>query len=70
MVLTQMSSADTVFGAQKLRGDLGIDSLKMVELILALEEEFGFEIDESDLDPSRFLLVSDLYKLMTKYVGK
>lgn len=28
--------------------DLGADSLDMVELILAIEEEYGFEVSEDD----------------------
>lgn len=28
--------------------DLGADSLDMVELILAIEEEYGFEVSEED----------------------
>lgn len=30
--------------------DLGADSLDMVELIMAMEEEFGFELPEEDAD--------------------
>lgn len=30
--------------------DLGTDSLDMVELVMAVEEEFGFEIPDEDTD--------------------
>lgn len=54
----------------KLKDDLGFDSLKLVELIIGLEEEFNIQIDESDLDPSQLVTVDDLYKLLKKYVSQ
>lgn len=40
--------------------DLGADSLDRVELIMAFEEEFGFEV--SDSEAARWLLVRDAVK--------
>jgi len=37
-----------------LEDDLGIDSVAMVELIGAIEAEFGFEFDDTDLRTSAF----------------
>lgn len=50
-----------------LKGDLGLDSLKMVELIVALEDEFNIEFDESDLDPKALETVGSIYALANKY---
>ena len=50
-----------------LRNELGIDSLKMVELIIALEDAFDVKLDEADLDPANFEVVDDLYRRMEKY---
>jgi acyl carrier protein len=36
--------------AARLRDDLGVDSLDLVEFVMAIEEEFGVEIAESHLD--------------------
>ena len=33
--------------------DLGADSLDLVELIMAMEEEFGFEIEDEDAEKLR-----------------
>ncbi len=30
--------------------DLGADSLDLVEILMAIEEEFGFEVSEEDVD--------------------
>lgn len=51
-----------------LREDLGIDSLSMVEFIVELEDTFGIEIDESDLDPHALQTVKQIYSLIGKYV--
>ena len=66
-VLMNLSFQDVVREDQRLKEDLGFDSLKMVEVIVALEDAFGIEIDESDLDPTRLNTVSDLYHLMGRY---
>ena len=52
----------------KLKEDLGLDSLNMVELIVELEDVFNIEFAESDLDPTKLLMVSDVYELVEKYV--
>ena len=43
--------------------DLGLDSLDHVEIIMAIEDEFGFEIPE--MDAERLYTVKDV----TQYVG-
>ena len=45
-VLMNLSFQDIVREEQRLKEDLGFDSLKMVEVIVALEDAFGIEIDE------------------------
>lgn len=63
----------TLFGGSidsnlKLKEDLGIDSLRIVELIVRIENDFSVSFDFSDLDTNRFHTVSDLYELVEKYV--
>ncbi|MFF2483003.1 acyl carrier protein [Paenibacillus sp. NPDC058071] len=52
----------------KLKDELGIDSLKMVELLVNLEERFNIMFDESDLDPGLLGSVQDLENLVNRYV--
>jgi acyl carrier protein len=33
-----------------LREDLGVDSLDMIEITMAIEEEFGFDVPDDDVD--------------------
>ena len=37
--------------------DLGADSLDTVELVMALEEEFGVEVPEDEVEPVRDMVV-------------
>ena len=48
--------------------NLGIDSIKKVEMIIALENEFNIEFDESELDPSKLKKVSNVLKLVSDYL--
>ncbi len=57
-------SADQVKPEAKFVEDLGADSLDQVELVMALEEEFGAEIPEEDVD--QLQTVGDVTKYITK----
>jgi acyl carrier protein len=46
--------------------DLGADSLDLVELIMAMEEEFGLEI--SDEDAEKIQTVQDVVNYITEHV--
>ena len=59
-VLADMSITDDALREEMLLDeDLGLDSLRLVELMVMLEEPFGVEFEESDLDPARLLTVGD-----------
>lgn len=47
-----------------LQMDLGWDSLRMVEVIVKIEEAFDREFDESDLNPDQLQTVGDMYRLL------
>lgn len=47
---TQVNNSDKVSVDADLVEDLGLDSLDVVEVVLALEEEFGVEVPDSDAD--------------------
>ena len=42
--------ADEVTGTASFTDDLGADSLDIVELVMAFEEEFGIEIPDEDAE--------------------
>ena len=55
--------ADKVVPEAKFGDDLDADSLDLVELVMALEEEFGIEVPEEDLQDIR--TVGQAYDLVT-----
>lgn len=52
---------------EDLYGDLGLDSLAVVESAMLCEEEFGIEFDDDEI--SRFKTVRDLVNLINKKIG-
>lgn len=53
--------------AMTLKEELGLDSLRLVELMVALEEALAVQLEESDLDPAELVTVGDVYRLAGKY---
>lgn len=66
-ILKEKSFCNEITSELKLREDLGLDSLNMVELMVELEDKFNIEIEESDLDPAALQTVSQIYDLVEKY---
>lgn len=58
---------EKVIDTADLRSDLGADSLDVVELIMAAEEEFGVEIPDDDMDEA--WSVADMVKIVKGRVG-
>jgi acyl carrier protein len=66
-VLAELSFINDIKPNQTIRCDLGLDSLKMAEMLCALEDVFGVELKTDDLNPESLNNVADLYSLMEKY---
>lgn len=48
--------------ATNLRDDLGLDSLQAVTVVMALEQEFGVEVDDEEIDGLQ--TVGDILELL------
>ena len=59
--------ADKVVPAAMFGDDLDADSLDLVELVMALEEEFGIEVPEEDLEGVE--TVGQAYDLVVAKLG-
>lgn len=69
-ILKKKTFCDEITSELKLREDLGLDSLNMVELMVEIEDKYNIEIEESDLDPAALQTVSQIYDLIEKYTGE
>jgi len=50
----------------QLRADLGLDSLRLVDFMVTLEEAYNITFDDSILDPSSLIQVGDLVNIIEK----
>lgn len=67
-----MEFAQENIGVDALEGEdlreCGVDSLSLVLLITGLEDVFGVQFNEDDLDPDKLIVLDDLVNLVGKYV--
>lgn len=56
----------SVIGEEDNLVDLGMDSLKAIELVVGLEEKFDIMIDEEDLLIENLSTVSDIQELVVR----
>ena len=61
-------SEEEVTPAASFIEDLGADSLDIVELVMALEEEFGLDIPDEDAD--KLKTVGDAMNYLQQHAGK
>lgn len=47
---------------------VGIDSLALVSLVVAIEEAFEISFDDSDLEPKNLNTLNDIARMMEKYL--
>ena len=69
-VLEEISGVKKISKSDNLQEDLAFDSLGMVTLLIELEDEFGIEFDESDLNPFDLKTVREVVDLVDKYCGE
>lgn len=53
----------------KLIADLALDSLRLVTLLLLIEEEFCIELNECDMNPFSLITVADVINMVSRYAG-
>ncbi|MBV9723757.1 MAG: acyl carrier protein, partial [Gammaproteobacteria bacterium] len=60
--------ADTVPAEARL-SELGMSSIKMVNLMLAVETEFDLTIPQADITPENFRSVASIEALLARLLG-
>lgn len=68
-ILWEHSGEETIDNNAALQDDLTLDSLSMVSLLLEIEEAFGIELDESDMNPFDLTTVQSVIDMVRKYCG-
>ena len=66
-ILEELSSIPIQDPNMILIQDLGMDSLRMVMLLVTIEDTFEIELDESDMNPFSLITVKDVITLVRKY---
>lgn len=69
-ILCELSGEETVENTDHLQGDLALDSLMMVTMLVEIEEAFAIELDEADMNPFDLGTVQNVIDLVAKYVGE
>lgn len=68
-ILTGLCGEEMIDNEAELQTDLALDSLSMVTLLVEIEESFGIELDESDMNPYDMTTVQDVIGMAEKYMG-
>lgn len=68
-ILSELSGIKEIKPEDNLKEDLALDSISMVALLIEIEDEFGIQLDESDMNPFDLNTVEDAVKLVKKYRG-
>lgn len=66
-ILGELCAENVTDVSTHLINDLSMDSLRMVMLLVMLEESFEIELDESDMNPFALVTVEDIIGLVSKY---
>ena len=69
-LIRRYTGKKTISPMDSLHGDLGIDSLGMVQLMLDIEDEFEITLGDSDLNPNNLIRVSDVCALVERYTAE
>ena len=67
-ILGKPEAADTVPAEARL-SELGMSSIKMVNLMLAVETEFDLTIPQADITPENFRSVASIEALLARLLG-
>ena len=68
-ILRKISGVEDIAEDDRLQDGLSLDSLRMVVLLIGIEESFGIELDEADRDPFALTTVGDVVGMVMKYCG-
>lgn len=69
-ILCELSGEESIENSSTLQGDLALDSLMMVTMLVEIEEVFGIELVEADMNPFELSTVESVIEMVDKYCGE
>ena len=66
-ILSELSGVEVIANNATLQGNIALDSLAMVTLLIEIEETFGIELDETDMNPFDLTTVQSVIDMVKKY---
>ncbi len=66
-IISELCGEEKIENDMSLQGDLSLDSLLMVTLLIEIEEKFEITLDESDMNPFELTTVQSVIDLVKKY---
>lgn len=69
-ILCELSGKEIIENTDDLQGDLALDSLIMVTMLVEIEEVFGIELNEADMNPFDLSTVQSVIDMVAKYCGE
>ncbi len=68
-ILSELSGEKSIENTFQLQGDLALDSLMMVTMLVEIEDVFDVELEEADMNPFDLNTVQSVIDLVAKYCG-
>ncbi len=68
-ILCELSGEEMIENDAHLQDTLALDSLMMVTMLVEIEDVFGIELDEADMNPFDLSTVQSVIDMVIKYVG-
>ena len=68
-ILCELSGEESVENDSRLQDNLALDSLMMVTMLIEIEDVFGIELDESDMNPFELNTVQNVIDMVLRYCG-
>lgn len=69
VITNELGITREIARTEELVNDLGADSLDMVELVMAIEEEFNIEIPDEDVEDGKWKTVDSVILYVEGRVG-
>jgi len=68
-ILSELSGEKSIENTFQLQGDLALDSLMMVTMLIEIEDVFDIELEETDMNPFDLNTVQSVIDMVAKYCG-